>query len=88
MFICTLDLRRGPISIRGMNSETWLDKATRLQESLARHGKPPGFAEDEIAARERIEIALWLRREFSAGEEPNVICFPPSVEGGRDGSVR
>lgn len=48
-----------------MNSETWLEKAARLQRTLMRPGNVVAFDEDESAARERIKIALWLRREFS-----------------------
>ena len=60
-----------------MNSETWLEKARRLQSSLVRPGRAPGFDEDELAARERIKIALWLRREFSEepGRSENVVPF-------------
>jgi hypothetical protein len=60
-----------------MNSETWLDKADRLQRSLVRPGQPAAFDDDETAARERIKIALWLRREFSHETErgENVVPF-------------
>ena len=65
-------LTRGAVdhAIAIMDSETWLDKATRLHRWLARPAGPDG-AEEETAARERIKIALWLRREFSAGEPGN-----------------
>ena len=72
----TLDVGGGRHSIRRMNSETWLDKAARLQRSLA---GPDEWRnpDDEIAARNRIKIALWLRREFD--EQPptgsNVVAF-------------
>jgi hypothetical protein len=51
-----------------MHSETWLEKATRLQRSLVRPGERPERDDDEMAARERIKMALWLRNEFS--DEP------------------
>jgi hypothetical protein len=51
-----------------MNSETWIEKAQRLQGALTRGEKSSAFDGDEAAARERVEIALWLRREFS--DEP------------------
>ena len=59
-----------------MNSETWLDKAARLQRTLLRPGFR-SFDDDENAARERIKIALWLRREFSEENERdgNVVPF-------------
>lgn len=68
VFMCT--------RIVAMNSETWLDKAARLQRTLVRPGLP-GFDDDENAARERIKIALWLRREFSEETERdgNVVPF-------------
>lgn len=61
-----------------MDSETWLDKATRLQRSLARPGVRPGADDGELAeSQERIRIALWLRREFDYGEPTgaNVAAF-------------
>jgi hypothetical protein len=81
VFICTLDAVLRPLSIRGMNSETWLEKATRLQRSLARRDTAR-LADEDAAARERIELALWLRHEFSeaAPDESNVITFPPLLE--------
>jgi hypothetical protein len=67
-------VRRG---IRGMDSETWLEKAERLRSLLLRPGQAPGFDNDETAARERIKIALWLRREFADERETagNVVPF-------------
>lgn len=66
-----------------MDSETWLDKATRLQRSLNRRSELPRLADDEAAARERIELALWLRHEFSevTSDDSNVITFPPDAVG-------
>jgi hypothetical protein len=69
-------------SIRRMHSETWLDKATRLQRVFA----PARTLTDELtAARERIELALWLRHEFS--DEPpgasRVVPFEAEPESGR-----
>jgi hypothetical protein len=47
-----------------MNSETWLEKAERLQRSLAGDRAQPLRDVTETTG-ERIKIALWLRREFS-----------------------
>lgn len=52
-----------------MDSETWLEKAARLQRALMPSGQGMGFDDDEAAARDRIKIALWLKREF---EDPSV----------------
>ncbi len=49
-----------------METETWLEKAERLRSSLAQRQDGAPAPSDEAAARERITIALWLRREFSA----------------------
>lgn len=60
-----------------MDSETWLEKATRLQRALVRPGHAPGDDGDEVAARDRIKIALWLRREFEDAPDhgENVVRF-------------
>ncbi len=47
-----------------MNSETWLQKAERLQRMLASREEDCRDRNDESEHRERITIALWLRREF------------------------
>ena len=59
-----------------MNSETWLEMAARLQRSLNRRGEQSRFDDEETAARERIELALWLRHAFSpANDAEKVIAF-------------
>ncbi len=62
--------------MRGMDSETWLDKAARLQRSLAGTGERRN-PDDENAERDRIKIALWLRQEFDdrPPEDSNVVAF-------------
>jgi hypothetical protein len=61
-----------------MHSETWLDKATRLQRVFA----PSREDRDELsAARERIELALWLRYEFS-DDPPDTRVVPFETEDG------
>ena len=47
-----------------MHSETWLEKAERLQRSLA-GDRGQRMRDVTETTGERIKIALWLRREFS-----------------------
>jgi len=59
-----------------VDSETWLDKATRLQRALARPAPGADLSDEENTARERIKLALWLRREFGDdGPAAEVIAF-------------
>jgi hypothetical protein len=52
-----------------MNSETWLDKAARLHAEIVPPGHGARETDEQAAARDRVKIALWLRREFSTGDE-------------------
>ena len=47
-----------------MNSETWLQKAERLQRTLELSRDGFHDADDVRIQSERIKIALWLRQEF------------------------
>ena len=59
-----------------MNGETWLEKATQLQRTLGVASHVTHAEDDERLARDRIKIALWLRREFDAiPEESNILPF-------------
>lgn len=60
-----------------MDSETWLEKAARLQRALTPPHESSRDIDDETAARDRVKIALWLRREFSAVDDDasNVVPF-------------
>lgn len=59
-----------------MDSETWLEKSARLQRSLAGAGEHR-HPDNEIAARDRIKIALWLRQEFDDPQPAgsNLVAF-------------
>ena len=61
-----------------MHSETWHDLATRLHKELVPRGHGAREEDEEDAARARMKIALWLRREFGASGEhvaANVLRF-------------
>lgn len=57
--------------VRGMNHETWLEKAARLRTHL--DALPDG-------ADQQITIAIWLRQEFSdeAVEDTATLALFPS----------
>jgi hypothetical protein len=65
-----------------MNSETWLDMATRLHAELVPCGNAAKEIDEDTAARDRIKIALWLSREFSRDERggSEVLPFVPGGE--------
>ena len=59
-----------------MDAETWLEKATRLQRVLTPTKHGTGSEDEADLARDRIKIALWLRREFDADlDGSNVVLF-------------
>jgi hypothetical protein len=73
VFTRTLDAAVAGAFFSAMDAETWLEKAARLQEMLV----PIDRSEYEAdLVRDRIKIALWLRREFDANHAgSNVVPF-------------
>ena len=49
-----------------MDSESFLQKAERLQSLLHRLSEAPPLAPEDAEAREQIAIAVWLHDEFRA----------------------
>ena len=54
-----------------MDSESWLEKAERLRTILESLDRAAGLSVEDVAARESITIALWLRHEFSEEHVPS-----------------
>lgn len=49
-----------------MDSESFLQKAERLQAVLHRLSEAPPLSPEDAEAREQIAIAVWLHDEFRA----------------------